>query len=390
MNIDGPINVMRLEGTINNIKKVLYVFMDVHVDIDDQTKCDDENSTEIIKYFTEQFNNIGDKKVDFFLEMFPITYIKPLSKLKKKYIFELYELLKKSKSHNNFKNTRLHYVDIRYYIGYDIHKHFCHLVSYIKKLYSAFNIDKNNLLTIYDTLNIITSDAKNLYDIIQDSNLFVKYYVPTVPDSIDTLQKLTKDDMNEKMKDLLIKIKNRYANNKIKKFIGSIFDNNLQNFFNLFFKKAQYINKKILDHIKKINMNPNNKYNKKNGMYGLNYMDKINIISQILSDVENLASIYQKLFCIFMDVYFLRRFLDKDYVTNAILYAGVYHIQFIVKELLQKFDFKITHVSDKKISVDELNKKIKNEKDINKLSTYFFPEYFIQCSNLIHFPKNFD
>ena len=31
--INGPINVIRLEGKINNIKKVLYIFMDVHVNI---------------------------------------------------------------------------------------------------------------------------------------------------------------------------------------------------------------------------------------------------------------------------------------------------------------------------------------------------------------------
>ena len=38
-NISGPVNVVRVEGYINNIKKVLYLFMDIHVFVFHQTKC---------------------------------------------------------------------------------------------------------------------------------------------------------------------------------------------------------------------------------------------------------------------------------------------------------------------------------------------------------------
>ena len=30
--INGPINVVRLEGKVNEIKKVIYLFMDIHKD----------------------------------------------------------------------------------------------------------------------------------------------------------------------------------------------------------------------------------------------------------------------------------------------------------------------------------------------------------------------
>ena len=31
MKINGPINVIRMEGSINDIKKIIYFFMDEHV-----------------------------------------------------------------------------------------------------------------------------------------------------------------------------------------------------------------------------------------------------------------------------------------------------------------------------------------------------------------------
>ena len=38
--ISGPINVIRLEGIVNGIKKVITLFMDIHLDEEDQTKCE--------------------------------------------------------------------------------------------------------------------------------------------------------------------------------------------------------------------------------------------------------------------------------------------------------------------------------------------------------------
>ena len=40
MEINGPTNVVRLEGKVNNIKKVIYVFFDFHIEPNFQTTCD--------------------------------------------------------------------------------------------------------------------------------------------------------------------------------------------------------------------------------------------------------------------------------------------------------------------------------------------------------------
>ncbi len=61
-----------------------------------------------------------------------------------------------------------------------------------------------------------------------------------------------------------------------------------------------------------------------------------------------------------MDLYFLRRFLDKSYVTNGIIYTGAYHTMDIIYILINKFDFKLTHSSVNKLSITDLNRNIKN------------------------------
>lgn len=66
--INGPINVVRMEGIINDTKKVIYLFMDRHADIDKQTDCNDpDNSINIAEYFNQSFLKLDkDKTYDFF------------------------------------------------------------------------------------------------------------------------------------------------------------------------------------------------------------------------------------------------------------------------------------------------------------------------------------
>lgn len=66
--IDGPINVVRMSGYVNNIKKVIYLFMEKHNKLENQTDCQDDSSIDIINYLTQNFQNLnsGNTKVDFF------------------------------------------------------------------------------------------------------------------------------------------------------------------------------------------------------------------------------------------------------------------------------------------------------------------------------------
>jgi len=72
--INGPINVVRMEGTINNIKKVIYLFIDKHVEYQNQTNCNDpNNSIDIVEYLKKNFIKLKNtnKTYDFFLEFAP-------------------------------------------------------------------------------------------------------------------------------------------------------------------------------------------------------------------------------------------------------------------------------------------------------------------------------
>ena len=44
ININGPVNVVRLEGNINDISKVIYFMFDFHNNVNNQTKCNDIRS----------------------------------------------------------------------------------------------------------------------------------------------------------------------------------------------------------------------------------------------------------------------------------------------------------------------------------------------------------
>ena len=68
MLIDGPVNIVRIEGKINNIDKILYVFFDQHNPVVEQTQCDSYESVNITKFLYNIFKNIS-RKLDFFLEI---------------------------------------------------------------------------------------------------------------------------------------------------------------------------------------------------------------------------------------------------------------------------------------------------------------------------------
>lgn len=57
-----------------------------------------------------------------------------------------------------------------------------------------------------------------------------------------------------------------------------------------------------------------------------------------------------------MDLYFLKRFLDKEYIKNAVLYCSSHHT---IDILINGFNFKITHTTS---NVNNINNKIKYNK----------------------------
>ena len=80
--INGPTNIVRLEGSIGSVKKIIYLFFDTHLEVSGQTECDNIFAKDVQMYFADNFNLIGNisnnnnnnnrsKMVDFFLEIDP-------------------------------------------------------------------------------------------------------------------------------------------------------------------------------------------------------------------------------------------------------------------------------------------------------------------------------
>lgn len=94
----------------------------------------------------------------------------------------------------------------------------------------------------------------------------------------------------------------------------------------------------------------------------------------------------------YIDCMFVRRFLDKEYITTGVLYSGSYHSSNIIFILLKYFNFKLTNIvySNSKLSTEKINNNIKRLNDPNDSLHFIYPEVAYQCSNLKNFPINFE
>jgi hypothetical protein len=93
-----------------------------------------------------------------------------------------------------------------------------------------------------------------------------------------------------------------------------------------------------------------------------------------------------------MDIYFIRRFLDKDYIQHGVVYTGISHSLTYIYILSNYFGFKITHYNYAASvkNLDELNKKIRTIKYPYDFQQLFYPKVLAQCVDLTTFPKNFE
>ena len=82
-----------------------------------------------------------------------------------------------------------------------------------------------------------------------------------------------------------------------------------------------------------------------------------------------------------MDCYFLRRFLDKDYITNAIVYTGHIHTTEYLFFLIKYYDFEIIEYDDKnKLTIDEIMKYIKKNNSVyDIINTFLLNQSLNQC-----------
>lgn len=377
--ISGPYNVVRIEN--KELNKVLYLFSDYHMSPKYQTKCDDPKSIHISQFLDKIFRKTKIP-LDFFLEIAPMNKDKDEYIYRYKWFDDLHLIKLRTDFSKKYENVRKHFIDIRYvtFDVFDIRDRIHELLKFTKPpTYRQYNDIKNklnNILKEHELINaIIFEDENAIKNIVgEKAKKMLKNFI-----KIHKYTKQTEND--EKFKILYDEIKRYMTINKknINALINEI--NDLENEYNN--------DSKILLGI--------------DGKYHMGDYNKIvKIKNKIMETMNNFFINFVDSEVFIMDLYFLRRFLEKKYINNAIVYAGGAHISNYILFLVTQYNFKITNIFYNGMkTIDNLENKIiemyKSEKKM-----YGYPDsaneilinilerkIFSQCINLKGFPKKF-
>lgn len=422
--INGPINAVRLEGTVAGINKVIYLFMDIHYAINEQTECDNIYAKDIHQYLASSFRrlNDGDRMYDFYLEIemnalekmkYGFSNSHPIN-FRVKYLAETRKFFNKIFIHepsenkvymsDKFKNVRFHYIDVREYFNKYHYDMLTDLLQGIEFMWKNMSFTEHNFRNIINVMNNFSKHCLLIRDILTGELkpkevkkvpliIYVDYESKEPPKPLTGEEEFERDVLYVSY--LLNKMFNKYNHPDIQKKLSTYRKSIIEHMNSLVADCENMI--KFCDDTNKL-MNDIPYYAKRkteilDNQYTYGYGPTHNEMTDIFNLLDTRSNtIFDKFIIYFMefiDVYFLRRFLDKDYVTNAIVYTGSWHSCVYIDILTKKFDFKITHASYSSIDdMNELNKKVLEHAPL-ELSEFFYPPIRSQCSDMTHFPENF-
>jgi hypothetical protein len=396
--INGPLNLFRLEGEVNNIKKVLYLFGDIHNNVVEQTECDDPESLDIHQYIFRSLKN-NNKTLDFFMETRiaektffdnneKMSYIQQMEKVFHKH-FKINQDTKKIVKSEKY-NMRFHMFDYRGIFKFIII--YFHYFPAITELWASlinnsteqkFNSLIKNLVTVK---NLLDRGIKIMLQTIKNKKIYSKTKINIFSGFKNNNYDETYD--YEKVSYLIHKFYYKYENKELSKKLNPIMLNEINKLVNLINKLQKIIN--ILKESRALLLYPDNKLNKDTNVYGKNR----NAINKIDDDfLKKFNSCSQELLTIgvkITDLFFIKRILDKDYIKNVIAYTGFHHTFNYILILVQLFNFKITHTTPKNHNLDKINTRIKSIENFEDLGKYFLPEISTQCIDIKDFPDNFN
>lgn len=393
--VNGPINAARLEGNINGIHKVLYLFMDIHSDISTQTQCKNFDNVDLVRYVVDMLKlSNKNKTFDIFTEISGTAIASPDYPYRGRYIDEINRYLKSEfKSKNKINpNVRVHYIDIRDFLKTNINTLIYNINNTIR------NITVSKFVSRFDYDNLIKF-FKDLKD-----NVYLIYSIMFNKESkqsrINNDIKVPIRSQNEKenfkiIKNFINKIMHRYNHQDLTNKFKPVFDSIKYNFEKILklINEAIDLMKKSFDFLSK----PNDvlflqdyrvvqlySYGK-DTMKFLEFAYKIEVL---INEIDVLCLFN---FATIVDIFFLRRFLDKDYITNGIVYTGVAHSIFYIYFLIKEFNFNIMNVSFSNIKdTNSIEKKIKESEFGPEIEKIFMPSIFSQCIDMTQFPKGFE
>ena len=151
---------------------------------------------------------------------------------------------------------------------------------------------------------------------------------------------------------LIYKLLVEYNHNPVKKIIGEIINTELHMMFIDFFDYIDEVLSFITEEIDLLtkfgDRDPSTilfQQSDQTYTYGIDQLKKWSNVLKF-NDINNIfMDKYINIGLYLMDLYKLRRILDKDYVTNAISYAGANHSINYIRLLIKYFGFKLTNYS---------------------------------------------
>lgn len=401
--LNGPLNYIKLIN--KKTSQTVWLFMDFHKDIIHQQKCDDYEAKDFYKFIYKKLSE-SNELIDFFLEINPTDINSNFNSNENGiYIEETRKIFRKVYSNqetNKKQNIRLHYIDIRdYAFMYDFYKQINSIFSLLKSS-GLENIESiiNKLENIRLTLTFINSLIKKIREnnLILDESKIKVDLVNIKIDSSDNKKYSFFDILNTGFYQLLNTILLKYNHNTNKTNINKYFDTNyLENSENLikfleeFIEKLNKISKRINDQNNKQEINIDDivltdKLKDKRVYYGINKIEYESDYNYIFGSIEKIEVIIAKLGCVFMDCFFLRRLVEKNYISKSIVYTGAYHSAVYIWFLVKNYDYMIDeyqYLNYEMLGNKEPNNKL--EKIINKtnnyeqLFVYLIPKKFTQC-----------
>lgn len=407
--ISGPYNAVRMEGEIHGVKKVVYMFFDYHYKYPQQAECSNVFSKHVNNYIFSNFQKAQsenkDVTYDFFYEITPTDVTNKgiretsntiTTQLPYMYYFALlFQRLIQVDADNKiipsklFKNVRFHYADVRDYLEAMFTKRSYILLNLASNI---SNMDKLNLRLLSQILQISTEMyhfLKDIIDIIQNVIIQkeyknIKFRAIMEYDFFDNIEK-NGEEIKKGIEYFLNKIVHKYQNDDIRKQLVKYVLKGYSSLEILEEKLYEYI--KFVQGIVSFQQNTN-EYSV--DAYGVLPEQITERIFELRNKTDDLFStrIYNMTWI--MDVYFLRRILDKSYITNTIVYAGGAHTTFYAAALRKDFGFKVTHASHHRAeNLDALNTRLERYLTSDNFFILAPSEHISQCSDMTDFPKNF-
>jgi hypothetical protein len=251
------------------------------------------------------------------------------------------------------------------------------------------NIYYTSLLQYSDGLKLVESKIIALYKIIYDKQLEnPKEKIIVFTSDKELLAKYTDENYETIVKKLIYKITQDYKNPKVKTKIIKIINEELHDLFKQFFIHIGDMmtqTNKILQILEKYKdtfiMDMLIKRKDGTHSYGISntIFDYIIYIYKAHSEMTTqFAGATSRMGVYLMDLYVLRRVLDKNYVTNAISYTGAHHSLNYIRVLVKYFNFSITNCAY--LNKDYTNtsaEKLKIDKHIPKYEYYTYLNKYV-------------